>query len=300
MYFFGVLIAFISPAAHSLSNIFDSYVTGDLFKKIPTTIFYANVTNIFGFVFLMLLGPIHFLPSHLWIFAFSVSFINVAYLFPYYAALRMMDTSIVAALFSLGQIFIPFTAWLIVGEVLQPYQYIGFALVLLSSVILNLNDVKKFKINHGFWLMLFTAVIVSFENVFYKKILQEADWVSTAFWCLVMTFLLRFSIILIKPLRRDIVENFPKYKNNFGKFCIIEIFDQLGSICPVLALAYIPVLVNESISSTQPLFVIFYCSILSKIFGQHFKENLSQKAIVKKILCFILIGVGVNLVIGLH
>ncbi len=298
MYLIGILAAFISPASHSLSNIFDAYITGNLFKKISTTIFYANITNAFGFLALMLLGPIHMLPINAVPFALLIGLINIGYLFPYYAALRSTDTSIVAAMFSLDKIFVPFWAYLIVGELMTSSQYIGLGIIILFSLILNLEEPKKMKINKGFWLMLLVAIMLSFEGVFYKRLLQETDWISAAFWCSVLTFTIRLGIIFIKPMRHDIVKNFPKYKANFSKFCFIEIFDQLGNFGPIFALSIIPILVEASINSTQPVFVTVYGFILAKLFGNKFKENLSRKEFIKKLICFIFIGVGVNLAIG--
>ncbi len=299
MYLIGVLAAFISPASHSLSNIFDAYITGNLFKKTSTTIFYANITNIFGPLALLLMGPVQFIPIDAAPYAVLIGLINVGYLFPYYAALKTTDTSIVAALFSLEKIFIPFWAYMVVNEILQPVQYLGFGIIIIASLFLNLENTNRIKINKGFWLMLLAAVMLSFENVFYKKILQQTDWVSAAFWSAVLTYILRWAILFRKSMRQDIIKNFQKYKINFSKFCFIEIFDQLGNLAPVFALSAIPVLVETSISSTQPIFVIIYGYILTKLFGNRFKENLTHKEIIKKLICFIFIGIGINLAIKL-
>ena len=126
MYFIGILAAFISPATHFLSNIFDAYIVGNLFKKVSTSIFYSNITNIFGLIVLLMMGPVHWLSAEVLPYAVAVSFISVFYLFPYYAALRETDTSVVAALFSLERVFVPLWAYLIVGEVVKPSQYVGF------------------------------------------------------------------------------------------------------------------------------------------------------------------------------
>lgn len=299
MYLIGVLAAFISPASHSLSNIFDAYIIGNLFKKTSTTIFYANITNIFGPLALLLIGPVQFIPIDVVPYVILISLINVGYLFPYYCALKTTDTSVVAALFSLEKIFIPLWAYMIVNEILLPVQYCGLGIIIIASLVLNIENTSRIKINKGFWLMLLTAVMLSFENVFYKKILQQTDWVSAAFWSAILTCILRWTILFHKPNRLDITKNFQKYKTNFSKFCFIEIFDQLGNLAPVFALSSIPVLVETSISSTQPIFVIIYGYILTKLFGNNFKEKLSHQEIIKKIICFICIAAGVNLAIGI-
>ena len=78
----GILVAFISPMAHAVSNIFDAYVFGSVFKRIPTTIFYVNLTNILGIICLPLFGPIHSLSLSAWLFVLLLSIINVGYQFP--------------------------------------------------------------------------------------------------------------------------------------------------------------------------------------------------------------------------
>jgi len=298
MYIVGILAAFINPAAHSLSNIFDAYIIGNLFRKTSTAVFYANITNIIGPLALLFIGPIHFLPLSVISYALLIGLINIGYLFPYYKALKTTDTSIVAALFSLERLFIPFWAYLIVDEIMRPVQYIGLGVIIAVSLILNIENPKRIKINGGFWLMLLTAVILSFETVFYKKILQQTDWVSAAFWCAISTYMFRWFILFHKAARQDITKNVLQYKTHFANFCFIEIFDQLGNLAPVFALASIPVLVETSITSTQPIFVMIFGYFLTKLFGNRFKENLTRRETIKKIVCFILIGIGVNLAIG--
>ena len=298
MYLMGVLAAFISPATHSLSNIFDAYIVGNLFKKVSTSIFFSNITNILGLVVLLMMGEVHLLSQQALPYAVLVSFISVFYLFPYYAALRETDTSVVAALFSLERVFVPVWAYLFIGEVVHSGQYVGLGIIIVTTVILNIQDPKKIKLNKAFWLMLFSAVILSFQGVLYKKVLQDTDWLSVAFWCFFMVFVIRWSMVLFKPLRRDVVAEFPKYKDNFGKFCLIAVIDQLGTLAPIYALSIVPVLVETSVSSTQPIFVVLYGIILAKLFGNKFKENLSRKDIIRKIICFTIIGIGVVLAVG--
>jgi len=298
MYLIGILAAFISPATHSLSNIFDAYIVGNLFKKVATSIFFSNITNIFGLLILLATGQVYLPAQQTLLFAALAGIIGVAYLFPYYAALRETDTSVVAALFSLERVFIPVWAYLFIGEVVEPIQYAGLGIIIVTTVILNLQDPKKIKLNKAFWLMLLSAVILSFQGVLYKKVLQDTNWTSAAFWCFFIAFVVRLAMILFKTMRQDIVADFPRYKANFGKFCLISVTDQLGTLAPIYALSIIPVLVETSISATQPIFVVIYGFILAKLFGDRFKENLNRKDIIRKLICFTIIGIGVVLAVG--
>ena len=291
----GILVAFISPMAHAVSNIFDSYVSSTVFKRIPTTIFYINLTNILGILCLPLFGPIHSLPVEAWLLVGVLAAINIGYQFPYFAALNRTDTSVVAALFQIEKVFIPVWAFLIVGEVLHPIQYAGFGIIILFSLLLNISHKTHIKINSGFWLMCLVSIMLSFDGAFYKALLEHTDWVSAAFWVAVTSFVMQFMMIFIRPVRQDIVKSFGKYRHRFGAFVFIEIFDQLGSFSPIFALSLIPVLVDSGIQSVQPIFVALYGLVLAKVFGKYFHEDISRGATIKKILCFIMIGIGVGM-----
>lgn len=291
----GILVAFISPMAHAVSNIFDSYVSGTVFKRIPTTIFYINLTNILGILCLPLFGAIHLLPPNAWFLVGLLAAINVGYQFPYFAALNRTDTSIVAALFQMEKVFIPIWAFLIVGEVLHPIQYAGFGIIILFSLLLNISSKTHIKINSGFWLMTLVTIMLSFEGTFYKALLEHTDWVSAAFWVAIISFVMQFMMIFVHPVRQDIVKSFGKYRHRFVAFIFVEIFDQLGSFSPIFALSLIPVLVDSGIQSVQPIFVALYGFILTQFFGKHFHEDISRDAMIKKILCFIMIGIGVGM-----
>ena len=53
-----------------------------------------------------------------------VSLIDTFYQIPYYYAVKHVDTSIMAALFSIGKIIVPILAYFVVGEHLTSSQYV--------------------------------------------------------------------------------------------------------------------------------------------------------------------------------
>lgn len=293
----GILVAFIGPMMWAISNIFDSYVLGSVFKRVTTTIFYMNLTNILGLLCLPLFGPIHLLSPDMWVFVGLLSIIQIGYQFPYFAALNKLDTSVVAALFQLEKVFVPLWAFLIVGEALHPIQYIGFGIIILFSIFLNISHENRIKINSGFWLMCLASIMLSFEGSFYKVLLENTNWVSVAFWVMVTSFVAQFTMLFVRPLRQDIVKNFGTYRRKFGMFVLMECFDRLAAISLVFALALIPIIVDSGIQSVQPIFVAIYGIILAKLFGKRFHEDISRPIMIKKILCFIMISIGVMMTV---
>lgn len=289
----GIFFAFIGPMMWAASNIFDSYIVGNVFKRVPTTIFYMNLTNIIGLLCLPLFGPIHLLPPSAWLYIGLLTIIQIGYQFPYFAALNKLDTSIVAALFQIEKIFVPLWAFLIIGEALHTVQYIGFGIIILFSLMLNIKRGDQIKINTGFWLMCLASIMLSFEGTFYKALLVDTNWVSVAFWVAVTSFIAQFTMLFVRPVRKDIIKSFGQYRRRFGMFVFMELFDRCASFSLVFALSLIPVLVDSGIQSVQPIFVAIYGIILTYFFGKRFHEDVSQSAMIKKILCFIMISVGV-------
>lgn len=291
-------MAFLSPGAYAFSNIFDSYIAG-LFKRPTTLMFYASLLDTIGLVILPLLGPLYFLPWAALPWVLLAVFANILYLFPYYHAIRKADTSIVAAMFSLQQILVPLWAFIIIGEICAPLQYVGIGIIIVTSVILNLGgDIKKIKFDKTFWLMVAMALIPSCNATFLKLILRETNWVTAAFWEQLLCFLTIMSFILLKNTRREIVQGFPVYKANFKRYLFIACAEETGSLGSTFALSIIPVLVVSAIEASQPIFVLIYGFILSRLFSRKFRENLTRGQVIKKLICFAFIIVGVVLAIG--
>lgn len=291
-----ILVAFFAPILHSLSCIIDAHFSNSIFNKTTSLIFYATITNIIIIPFLFLFGT-PTLPS--WpslTVIFIVAAIDVFYQIPYYIALRKVDTSITVALFSLGKVSVPILAYFIVGEKLSPIQYTGFGIILLSSFLLNF-DRKQLKLNIAFFLMLIVSLALSLASVLEKYCLEKVDFITLVFWMALLTTLISFSFLLIKSIRTDVANTFPKYKKKFNLFIANEVLSQGGSLAMIIALSQLPVLTIKSINSSQSIFTLLLGFALYKLFGDKFKENLKQKEVLKKLISFVFIMIGIYLVL---
>ena len=245
-----VLIAFLTPFLHALSCILDAHFSNNIFKKIPSLVFYATISNIVIIPFLFFFGmPV--VPSlDILAVLFIIALIEVCYQIPYYHALRNIDTSIVVALFALGEITLPILAYFIVGEKLHLAQYIGFGIILLSTFGLNF-DSKKFKLNIAFVLMLLVSVLLSLSAVLSKYSLQSADFVTVVFWIALFATSISLFLLIVPQYRSDIISTFPQYKKKIKLFLSNELLNQAGSLAATIALAYLPVLVVEAVGSSK-------------------------------------------------
>ena len=291
-----VLIAFLTPILHALSCIVDAHFSNNIFKKVPSLVFYATISNIIIIPFLFLFGTPIIPPLEILAILFIISLIEVCYQIPYYHALRNIDTSIVVALFSLGKITIPVLAYFIVNEKLSLIQYCGFGIILLSTFLLNF-DIKKLKINIAFFLMLVVSLLLSLSSVLSKYSLQSVDFVTVLFWGSLFATSISLSLLFLPQYRTDIISSFPQYKKRIKLFLSNEILNQGGTLAGTIALAHLPVLAVRSIGSSQSIFTLLLGFVLYKIFGNSFKENLTRQEVIKKLISFIAIIIGINMVL---
>lgn len=291
-----VLIAFLSPIFYALSCVIDSYFSNAAFQRTSTLIFFASLTNILVIPFILLFGMPTVPSWETFLVISAVAVINCFYLFPYFIALKHIDTSIVVALFALGQFSIPVLAYFIVDEQMSMIKYIGFAIILLSAITLNL-DVKKLKLNVAFWLMLGVSLMLCVADVLNKYALGDVDAVTVLFYQCLITSVIPWFFLLFPKIRTDIIKNVQNYVQNIRYFLANELFSQIGNAATVVALAGLPVLTFESISSSQSIFTLLWGALLYKIFGGRFKESLDVGDIVKKCVSFACISVGIYLVL---
>ena len=291
-----ILLAFLTPLLHALSCIVDAHFSNNIFKKVPSLVFYATISNIIIIPFLFFFGTPTIPSLEILAILFIIALIEVCYQIPYYHALRNIDTSIVVALFSLGKISVPVLAYFIVNEKLSLTQYFGFGIILLSTFWLNF-DIKKLKINIAFFLMLVVSVLLSLSSVLSKYSLQSVDFVTVLFWGSLFATSISLSLLFLPQYRTDIVSSFPQYKKRIKLFLSNEILNQGGTLAGTIALVHLPVLAVKSIGSSQSIFTLLLGFVLYKIFGKSFKENLTRQEVIKKLISFTAIIIGINMVL---
>lgn len=291
---FWILLAFISPTLHSLSNIIDEYFINRIFKNIRVLIFFGSFLNlIVGLIILVIkqpsLPPISILP-----FLIIIGLIEILYLIPYGLALKSTDTSIVASMFSIGDILVPILAFFIVKESLQFHQYLGFLIIILSSFFLSFEPKNKFKINISLFYMFLCSLMLSIETVLYKYVCNVYDWADGFIWIIFISSIFVLIFFLVSKVYRDEVkEEFPKFRKN-SKFLIFEeILTFTGELSSAYVISLVPVTLEKGISASQPIFVLLYAIILNKFFPNVFKESVDKKSIFKKIILFIFVIIGI-------
>lgn len=292
-----ILAALISPLAHGLANVIDNYLANKSFASIWTLTFYSSALNVV-FIPLVLLFQIPDVPPlNLLGFFLLIALIDVLYLFPYYKALRHEDTSIITALFSLGRIFVPLLAFLVVKEVLTVPQYLGFIIVLVASAALTYNGKAKIRFNDSLAYMVICSVLLALQAVTYKLLFENVSWSTGLVWPLLFSFLIAASFLLIPRLRRDIGGNMRLFRRNLPLLASGEILTFTGSAASLYAVSVAPVTLVKSIGSLQAFFVLLYAVAFHRAFPNLFKERVDPRNLLKKGILFMIMIGGVVLTI---
>lgn len=296
--FLYIFIAFLTPFFYAASVTIESFLSNRCFKHQTTMVFYVSLMNIVFVPLILLFGSPSIPQQHcIWLYIL-LAFLDIIYLIPYYTALKVIDTSIVAALFSLGEIIVPILSYFMLNEILNLHQYIGFAIIIMASVALSIKGNKIPKLSRAFWWMVITSLIVSFKIVLTKFVIEkDNNWINMIIYPYIISGILPFILLFIKKYRKDIIKNFPPYLNKCKYFAIHEFLYFLGFSCSVFGLSKLSPVVSTSIAGTEPIFLLIISSILLYFWNIKLKEKLSRKIIMKKLFCFILIILGVILVI---
>lgn len=294
----GILIAFVSPLLHGFANILDNYLSNTLFRNIWTLTFYSVFFNVLFLPLVFLIEIPHLPPIHLLPFFLLIALIEVLYLYPYAKALQHDDTSIVASLFSIGKIFVPVFAFLIVGEVLSVYQYLGFFIIVLSSALLTLNIKGVIRINKSFLFMLVCSVLLSIESVLYKYLFASVSWSTGFFWPTLFSFFMVLSLLCIPKQRTSIFAQLKQLRSIASILILEEFLTFGGSAASTYALSLIPVTLEKSIDSFQPLFVLLSAIVFHKFFPHLFRETIDRSSIIKKCTLFGFMIIGIVLVVS--
>ena len=157
---FAVAAAFLCPLFHAVSNIVDAHLSNKVFRKLLTLIFYNCLTNFLAAPMVLIFGWPQWYGWEIMSVLAVVGIIDVLYQIPYYEALRRGDTSVIAAWFSLGYVLVPVLAYFMVDERLGVVQYVGFGIIIAASVVLNIENPRKIRINKAFYLMLLSSFLL--------------------------------------------------------------------------------------------------------------------------------------------
>ncbi len=296
---FPVAAAFLGAFVYALAAIVNSHICNAVIKSPLTITFYASVTNFLFLPFLLLFGTPSLpsqeaVPVYLLLAVFMVV-MNV----PTYQAFKENDASIVNCLWTLGKVLIPFMAFFFLDEKLSFLQYVGFFLIIFANLMLNFNPSAKLKLNNAFYLIAFASILGSCGLIMEKYLLMyDENWLNLIIYVNIFSVFISCAFLLRSKWRKDIKNSLPVFRKAWKYFGGAEMLSFAGHALGIWALAKLPAVVKESISSTEPVFVLIISILLILVLHIRIKENIRPANVLKKVVAFSLVAAGVVLSMG--
>lgn len=295
MWFF---LALLAAGIYAIAETIDNFFVNREFRHPLVLVFYSSLFN-------LIYVPVYFYftnptlpPVSTYPLFFLLGLMSVGYLWPYYKGLQEDDTSIAISFLAIERVFVPVLAFFIVGEFLAPTQYIGILVIIVSVILLGLHhSKKKFKINKSVWHISWAALFLAGEAILLKVLFDQGVPVSTAvIGEALMSLVFGVSIIGFTKVRRNIIASVPLFIKMLPIFFIEELFTFLGLVTESNAISKTSVSVVKGITMTAPFFLVIYAWLGYKMFPKVFKEDLHRKKVIRKLLLFALLIVGIMLV----
>jgi drug/metabolite transporter (DMT)-like permease len=293
--FLGVILIFIQKGIISLANLLDNQLTRSTFRSTAALVAMNGIVAIpLISILWILIHPAPLTFPQLIVFI-GIAAIEVFYQFPYYKALRHADTSIVVSLFSLGKIFIPLFAFFIVHERLSSLQYSGFALIIICSLLISMESVRKIKFNRALIYMIPAAIVIALQTVLEKYNLNTLSVAEFFFWIQLIP-LPFYLMLLVKKSTRQEVHQFLIRKDVrvSGILFIQNILSWTSAALGAIVLSILPVTIVKSIGSFQALFV----NLISVTFSKKLRLDTTETILWRRIALFILTGIGIILTLS--
>jgi drug/metabolite transporter (DMT)-like permease len=296
-----IFFALLAPALYGIAEIFDEYLSNKKFNSTFSLIFYASIFNLVFVPFILILFPPSIPAKDLWVPLIFTGLTGILYCFPYYKALQLEDTSVVSAFFSFGKIIIPVFAFLFLGELLTPLQYIGLAVVILGNIVLGFHrSKKKIKISKAFFLIVLASTILALGDIVLKYMFEKGiSWATVMSGQLLISSFFSIFFLLARDGRNIIKKDWTNFTGSFKAFFSEELCTFLAMAAEVYAIQQAPLSLVKGIGLTIPLFILSYTIIFKRYMPRAFHEHIEKSVLLKRIPLYCLIILGLVLV-GFH
>lgn len=298
------LYATLPPAFWSLSNIFDQYVTRHYCANSPVT--FIAIAGIASIPVSLLLLPwiiqssAIFDPTVIGFSVLSALCFSLA-LFPYFYALEAEDAHTVSPLIQSNIFMVAILAWVFLGESLTLMQIVGGILMITAAIASTKPTHIASWPRRAIIMILLAALCWAFFNFFLRMINPTVPTLVITFWICMTWVGVSIAICTHTPTRTKVLNVFFLDR---GRAFTLNFIQQVGDIGATIArsaaLAYpiIPAAVTVVIGGgVQPFFAVLFGSIAAMLFPNIYTFNLTRRAVLYKLGCFVVMMIGLWMVI---
>ena len=286
--FFSILASLIWAGV----NIVDKYVMSKLVDKpiIPMIILGIIGLPVSAAVYLF-----HGFASLSWFNIFLALVAALFYIFMclfYFKAIQHEEISRIVPLFYLNSFFVIFLASTFLGEIFEPFKYVGVVLLVAGAILISMKKSLDLHFNPPFYFMLLASFCSAVAQVITKYLLNYADYWTIFAYLRIWTFIALIPIyFLYFP---DLIQ---AVKKGGKKVIFVISLNELISLGALVlttiatSIGYIT-LVN-ALSAIQPFFVLALSVIISIFFPAILAEELDKATISRKVVAIAMMFAGV-------
>jgi len=290
-----LLVIILSYLFFALSSFGDKMVlAGSPNPKSYT--FYSGILNILAIILIPFVGIT--IPNANLLFWIMLDAIIFAFgLYFGFSAVEDFEVSKVAVTIGATQpIFIFFISWLFWGyQDLSFSNFIAFFLLFVGSIIISFD--KKPELTGKYLkLTLLASLMYSFDYVLLKFIFNNLSFVQGFIWRSIFISLVVLFLLVKKQNRREIFKKKMKNRQKFGAiFLATQTCGGTANILQSFAIflapiAFLPIV--NSLRGLQYIFLFIITLFFTYFAPKIFKEKISKKIILRKIISIFLIVSG--------
>lgn len=298
-----LFFALLAPALFALINYIDKYLLGKFMSDYNGILAYTGITGfVMGCIF-WIVGGFPILSLRDAAIVISTGIITIWSLYIYFKALSEEETSIIIILFQAIPVFVLILSYLFLKEFISSSQLLGFVVIISVSTLVSLQtegkgNKFKFTFSKSLFLILIYDLMTAGASILIKFALHVNSFVhviSYEGWGIGIGALVLY--IIFPSIRRS----FLKTITTLPKKALIILFGNeivyvAARSSMFFAFSIGPLALVRVLSSTQVFFGLIYGWILTLIAPKIFKEDISTKGIIKKVIAVIILFFGIWLV----
>ncbi len=304
MTFLWFLCATLPPLFHAMSNVIDQYVIREHTSGSPLLFLSFS-----GFICLPIAMVIAlFIPVFDEVTAMQAGWIIVAaWLFsacciPYVYAMEDADAHEFTPVFQTAPILVAILGWIFLGETLTVFQIMG-GMVVIFAAAASMVDFKHFKFKaRPFFLILLAMIFYAGFVMFLRPVALEMPWLQLTFWmCVGWTLMPIFISAVFPDIRRALVH---KLIDTRGRVVLYSAGQEIADVAAnaartaALGFAAVPAAVTDLVGGLQVIFSLIISYVAARFIPHLFKFDLSRRVLAYKLICFVVMMVGLWMVIG--
>lgn len=224
----------------------------------------------------------------------AIGVLNAAWVIAYLYAIGSSELTKTVPIFQTIPIFGFIFGFLLLGEIVTTGQFMAALLLMGGAFVLSYNFIDK-RIN---WvpllLMLAASALVALQEVIFKLLALDTNFVTSAFWQGIGLGLAGVVLYAAVPTYRKQFNAFVSATERkiWGVSAINECFDNAATLVFSYAIILGPVLLVQAVNAYQPLILLGVSYVIAIFFGNYLREDISQASMLQKILGIGIITIG--------